>query len=160
MRHVSHRGPLGEVYLRAIESLGTLRDPEAIAPLKEALYRGEWWAPRRNTVLRSAAARGARADRDAGGAGGAERSRRERAARRPHGGPRALERRAAARRASEGARRDRAARSSSPTSCSAAWPRRSAPDSCIRKGHPIIARNLEALSTAIQLLHGLEPDAS
>ena len=36
------------VYLRAIESLGALRDPEAIAPLKEALYRGEWWAPRRN----------------------------------------------------------------------------------------------------------------
>ncbi len=56
LRHVSHRGPLAEVYLRAIESLGTLRDPDAIPPLKEALYRGEWWAPRRNTVLRSAAA--------------------------------------------------------------------------------------------------------
>jgi hypothetical protein len=56
VRHVSHRGPLGEVYLRAIESLGALRDPEAIPPLKEALYRGEWWAPRRNGILRSAAA--------------------------------------------------------------------------------------------------------
>ncbi|HVH28446.1 MAG TPA: HEAT repeat domain-containing protein [Vicinamibacterales bacterium] len=56
VRHVSHRGPLGEVYLRAIESLGTLRDPEAVTPLKEALYRGEWWAPRRNGILRSAAA--------------------------------------------------------------------------------------------------------
>ncbi len=56
VRHVSHRGPLVEVYLRAIEALGALRDPEAIPPLKEALYRGEWWAPRRNTVLRSAAA--------------------------------------------------------------------------------------------------------
>jgi len=56
VQHVNHRGPLVEVYLRAIESLGTLRDPEAIPPLKEALYRGEWWAPRRNTVLRSAAA--------------------------------------------------------------------------------------------------------
>jgi HEAT repeat protein len=56
VQHVSHRGPLGEVYLRAIESLGSLRDPEAIPPLREALYRGEWWAPRRNTVLRSAAA--------------------------------------------------------------------------------------------------------
>jgi hypothetical protein len=56
VRHVNHRGPLIEVYLRAIESLGALRDPEAIPPLKEALYRGEWWAPRRNTVLRSAAA--------------------------------------------------------------------------------------------------------
>jgi hypothetical protein len=56
VQHVSHRGPLGEVYLRAIESLGSMRDPEAIPPLREALYRGEWWAPRRNTVLRSAAA--------------------------------------------------------------------------------------------------------
>jgi HEAT repeat protein len=56
IRHVSHRGPLVEVYRRAIEALGALRNPEAIVPLKEALYRGEWWAPRRNTVLRSAAA--------------------------------------------------------------------------------------------------------
>jgi hypothetical protein len=56
VRHVNHRGPLSEVYLRAIESLGSLRDPEAVPPLKEALYRGEWWAPRRNTLLRSAAA--------------------------------------------------------------------------------------------------------
>ena len=56
VQHVSHRGPLAEVYLRAIESLGALRDPEAITPLKEALYRGEWWAPRRNNILRSAAA--------------------------------------------------------------------------------------------------------
>jgi hypothetical protein len=56
LQHVSHRGPLVEVYLRAIESLGTLRNPEAIPPLKAALYRGEWWAPRRNSVLRSAAA--------------------------------------------------------------------------------------------------------
>ena len=53
--HVDHRGALAPVYLRAIESLGALRDPEAILPLKEALYRGEWWSPRRNTVLRSAA---------------------------------------------------------------------------------------------------------
>jgi hypothetical protein len=56
IQHVSHRGPLVEVYLRAIESLGALRDPEAVPTLKEALYRGEWWAPRRTTVLRSAAA--------------------------------------------------------------------------------------------------------
>jgi len=56
IRHVSHRGPLVEVYLRAIEALGALKNPEGIAPLKEALYRGEWWAPRRNTVLRTAAA--------------------------------------------------------------------------------------------------------
>jgi HEAT repeat protein len=56
VRHVSHRGPLGDVYLQALESLGTLRDPDAVPPLKEALYRGEWWAPRRNGILRSAAA--------------------------------------------------------------------------------------------------------
>jgi hypothetical protein len=56
VRHISHRGPLGEVYLRAIKSLGALRDPEAVEPLQEALYRGEWWAPRRTTALRSAAA--------------------------------------------------------------------------------------------------------
>jgi len=56
VRHVDHRGRLGTVYLRAIESLGALRDPEGISPLREALYRGEWWAPRRNALLRGAAA--------------------------------------------------------------------------------------------------------
>jgi HEAT repeat protein/PBS lyase HEAT-like repeat-containing protein len=56
VHHVDHRGPLAPVYLRAIESLGTLRDPEGIEPLKHALYRGEWWAPRRNALLRGAAA--------------------------------------------------------------------------------------------------------
>jgi HEAT repeat protein len=54
--HIDHRGPLRPVYLRAIESLGALRDPEAIEPLKAALYRGEWWAPRRTSLLRAAAA--------------------------------------------------------------------------------------------------------
>jgi HEAT repeat protein len=56
LRHVDHRGPLLPVYLRAIESLGALRDPEAVPPLKEALYTGEWWAPRRTRALRSTAA--------------------------------------------------------------------------------------------------------
>ena len=65
LRHVSHRGPLAEVYLRAIESLGTLRDPDAIPPLKEALYRGEWWAPRRNDRPAIGRGRGARAHRHA-----------------------------------------------------------------------------------------------
>jgi hypothetical protein len=54
--HVDHRGALGWVYARAIESLGALRDPESVPALKEALYRGEWWAPRRTAALRSAAA--------------------------------------------------------------------------------------------------------
>jgi HEAT repeats/PBS lyase HEAT-like repeat len=54
--HVDHRGALAPVYLRAIESLGALRDPGGVAPLRGALYKGEWWAPRRTSVLRGAAA--------------------------------------------------------------------------------------------------------
>lgn len=56
VEHVDHRGPLSAVYLRAIEALGALRDPEGIGPLKAALYKGEWWAPRRTSLLRGAAA--------------------------------------------------------------------------------------------------------
>jgi hypothetical protein len=54
--HVDHRGALAGVYLRAIESLGALREPAGIEPLREALYKGEWWAPRRTAALRTAAA--------------------------------------------------------------------------------------------------------
>ena len=54
--HVDHRGPLAAIYQRAIDALGALRDPEAVPPLREALYRGEWWAPRRTSALRGAAA--------------------------------------------------------------------------------------------------------
>jgi len=54
--HVDHRGGLASIYLRAIESLGALRDPAGVAPLREALYKGEWWAPRRTSALRHAAA--------------------------------------------------------------------------------------------------------
>ena len=56
LRHTDHRGPLMPVYLRAIESLGALRDAAGVEPLKEALYKGEWWAPRRTGALRTAAA--------------------------------------------------------------------------------------------------------
>ena len=55
LRHVDHRR-LTSTYLHAIESLGALKDPEAVTPLKEALYKGEWWAPRRTATLRTAAA--------------------------------------------------------------------------------------------------------
>ncbi len=56
LRNVDHRR-LTSVYLRAIEQLGALRDPEAVAPLAEAFRRpGEWWAPRRTSALRLAAA--------------------------------------------------------------------------------------------------------
>src|SRR5262245_38968333 len=54
--HLDHRGPLTPVYLRAVESLGALRDPKGVGPLKNALYKGEWWAPRRTRELRTAAA--------------------------------------------------------------------------------------------------------
>jgi hypothetical protein len=56
LRHVDHRGRLANVYLRAIESLGALRDPQGVEPLRESLYKGEWWAPRRTATMRSAAA--------------------------------------------------------------------------------------------------------
>jgi HEAT repeat protein len=56
LTHIDHRGATAPVYLRAIESLGAQRDPEGIKPLKEALYKGEWWAPRRTSMLRFAAA--------------------------------------------------------------------------------------------------------
>jgi len=56
IEHVDHRGPLRSVYLSAIESLGALKDPGGIPPLKDALRKGEWWAPRRTAALRHAAA--------------------------------------------------------------------------------------------------------
>ena len=56
LRNVDHRGQLRSVYLRAIEALASLRDPVAIPDLKAALYRGEWWAPGRTKMLRTAAA--------------------------------------------------------------------------------------------------------
>jgi HEAT repeat protein len=56
LQNVDHRGALGTIYLRAIEALGALRDPEGVTPLKEALYKGEWWAPRRTAAIRTTAA--------------------------------------------------------------------------------------------------------
>jgi hypothetical protein len=56
IEHVDHRGPLKAVYLSAIESLGALKDPSGVPPLKDALRKGEWWAPRRTAALRHAAA--------------------------------------------------------------------------------------------------------
>ena len=56
LRNVDHKR-LTSVYLRAIEQLGVLKDPEAVQPLTEAFRRpGEWWAPRRTSALRAAAA--------------------------------------------------------------------------------------------------------
>ncbi len=56
VRNVDRR-KLTTVYLRAIEQLGALRDAEAVQPLAEAFrHPGEWWAPRRNSTIRAAAA--------------------------------------------------------------------------------------------------------
>jgi hypothetical protein len=56
LRNVDHKR-LTSVYLRAIEQLGALKDPEAVQPLTEAFRRpGEWWAPRRTSAVRAAAA--------------------------------------------------------------------------------------------------------
>ena len=56
LRNVDHRGQLKSVYLRAIEALAALKDPIGVPELKTALHRGEWWAPGRTRILRSAAA--------------------------------------------------------------------------------------------------------
>jgi hypothetical protein len=56
LRNVDRRGRLGAVYLRAVESLGVLKDAAGIPHLKDALYKGEWWAPGRTRTLRTAAA--------------------------------------------------------------------------------------------------------
>lgn len=56
LERVDHKGELGALYVRAIEGLGALKDASGVPALKHALYRGEWWAPRRTATLRSAAA--------------------------------------------------------------------------------------------------------
>jgi HEAT repeat protein len=56
LEHVPHTGELGWVYAKALDLLGQVRDPDSVPALRTALYRGEWWAPRRTRALRSAAA--------------------------------------------------------------------------------------------------------
>lgn len=56
LEHVSHRGTLGWVYAKALDLLGQLHDPRSVPALREALCRGEWWAPGRTAALRRAAA--------------------------------------------------------------------------------------------------------
>jgi HEAT repeat protein len=58
LEHTSHKGRSEAAYVSALEALGRSgADPRGIAALRQALYRGEWWAPARNTRLRAAAAR-------------------------------------------------------------------------------------------------------
>lgn len=56
VRNVDHRGVLRDIYFRSVEALGALRDESSVEPLREALYRGEWWAPFRTAKLRAAVA--------------------------------------------------------------------------------------------------------
>ena len=55
--HIDHRGALAPIYLRAIESLGALRDPGGIAPLRDRALQGRMvGAARARGALRTAAA--------------------------------------------------------------------------------------------------------
>ena len=56
LRNMDYRR-VTSVYVRAIEQLGVLRDPESVLPLSEVFKRpGEWWAPRRTSTLRAVSA--------------------------------------------------------------------------------------------------------
>lgn len=55
VRHVD-RARHAQVYVSAIETLGTLSAPEAVDALDKALHAGEWWAPVRTRRARTAAA--------------------------------------------------------------------------------------------------------
>ncbi len=93
VEHIGYRGALLPVYLRAIEVLGALRDPDGVPALEAALARGDWWAPWRTAAIRDAAAkalgrireRGRRARPRHGGRAGPARRPRGRA-RRARGG--------------------------------------------------------------------------
>ena len=55
VRHLN-RAKHPQVYLAAIEALGTFGDPAAVDALKAALYAGDWWSPVRTRAARTAAA--------------------------------------------------------------------------------------------------------
>ena len=52
-----------DVSVAAIETLGAVGGEDAIAPLRDALYQGEWWAPLRTRAIRQAAAQALRRTR-------------------------------------------------------------------------------------------------
>jgi HEAT repeat protein len=55
--HSKPRGQFVDVHTQIIDALGALGPhAESVKTLKAALYRGEWWAPRRTATLRRAAA--------------------------------------------------------------------------------------------------------
>jgi HEAT repeat protein len=62
LTQVDHR-TASDVFLAVIETLGAVGGEGAIEPLRDALYRGEWWAPFRTRALRRAAAQALRRTR-------------------------------------------------------------------------------------------------
>ena len=54
LKNIDH-ATLSDVYLAALETLGNIGGDEVIQSLKDALHRGEWWAPFRTRALRHAA---------------------------------------------------------------------------------------------------------
>jgi hypothetical protein len=55
--HTQARGRMIEIHSQIMEALGALGPhPDSVATLKDALYRGDWWAPGRTAALRRAAA--------------------------------------------------------------------------------------------------------
>jgi HEAT repeat protein len=59
LTHVDRR-KLPQLYLAAIEALGSVGGADAIAALKQALHGGEWWTVFTNRTFRSAAAQSLR----------------------------------------------------------------------------------------------------
>ena len=59
LTHLDHR-TRSDVYVAAIETLGAVGGEDTVAPLRDALYRGDWWAPFRTRALRRAAAQALR----------------------------------------------------------------------------------------------------
>lgn len=54
-RHLN-RAKHAQLFVAITEALGAFADPDAVDTLKDALHRGEWWAPLRTRRVRTAAA--------------------------------------------------------------------------------------------------------
>jgi HEAT repeat protein len=56
VRHMDRRRE-EQLYLYAIDALGTFGGPDAVGALKFAIYQGDWWSPVTTGRLRAAAVR-------------------------------------------------------------------------------------------------------
>ena len=59
LNHFDHR-TLSDVYVAAIETMGAAGGEDVVEPLRDALYRGDWWAPFRTRKHRRTAAQALR----------------------------------------------------------------------------------------------------